>query len=150
MPTLNQIAEICQKSSVRFTPQAQVIIHNVLTSIVEDPHPTWNTDELTPLDAVTQLFAQLPEIIEQITHHTTVRDGLVTTFDILHWLSTSASGSAQQASQIPGMVVMRSISLQSESASNLDHWCPFSKARHEPFRSKSGKSIIAEKASQKS
>jgi hypothetical protein len=106
MPTFNEVAALCKKSPIEFTPQAQLLVYQVLASVTDDPHPGWKTDQISLTAASGTLFAQLPSLLAQVASHPSVQDQRVTTFDVLHWLASTQP----IATKI-----------------NLDRLCPFDK-----------------------
>jgi hypothetical protein len=106
MPSLNEIARLCESAPSRFTPQSQLLIQQILNSLVDDPHPAWKINELNTQVATQGLMTSFPALLTEISKHPTVRDSLVTTFDVLHWLS-AVSGKMTKI--------------------NLDRWCPYDK-----------------------
>lgn len=99
MASLAEIAGAALEARVRLTPQAHLLIKVVLESITEDPHLSWGSKNdghpqaLDELETEQQkLTTQLPELLRSISQYETVRQGIVSTFDVLHWLSGRLDG----------------------------------------------------------
>ncbi len=95
MPSLSEIGLAAASSDVKLTPHAHLLIKVVLEGITEDPHQGWRikgTDRDRPsmeelISHQQELLRTLPDILKDIRSYYTVRDGVVSTFDVLHWLT---------------------------------------------------------------
>jgi len=94
MPSLNEIAIAARDSGVNLTPQAHSLIKLVLDSVTEDPHASWQSRYSSGRATIEELGEQqrgltnqLPEFLKRISEASTVRQRVVSTFDVLHWLS---------------------------------------------------------------
>ena len=94
MPSLVEINIAARRSDINLTPQAHSLIKLVLESVTEDPHSSWRSsfssgpatiEELTAQQQ--KLTSQLPEFLKQIAEAPIIRERVVSTFDVLHWLS---------------------------------------------------------------
>ena len=99
MPSLIEIVGAARQSDVRITPQATVLIKNVLDAITDDPHPRWRFRGLTEgpsagtlIDVQGTLTRDLPDILRAVREQEGTGDGGVTSFDLLHWLSKHLDG----------------------------------------------------------
>ena len=99
MPSLNEIVDAARLSEVRVTPQATVLIKNVLDAIAEDPHPRWrfrgvdgvpNAANLREYERA--LTRDLPQNLGAVREQEGMGDREVTSFDFLHWLSKRLDG----------------------------------------------------------
>jgi|SRR5579864_1749950 len=88
MPSLNRIAMICSELPFGITPQAQLMLKVLLDCVVDDPHPLWRADPEQVLERQAVLTRALPSHLREIREYLPPGQKIVTTFDILHWLST--------------------------------------------------------------
>jgi hypothetical protein len=81
-------------SPVKVTPHAQRLIFLIVQGVYADPSPTWIVPRGTDLDAVARRIASgVPSLITEIFQsNRQLRDRSISTFDVLHWLSTSQGG----------------------------------------------------------
>ena len=88
MPSLNRINSICSELPFVVTPQAQLMLKTLLDCVVDDPHPLWKGGRNVWLERQATLTSDLSVYLREVREHLPPDQKVVTTFDILHWLST--------------------------------------------------------------
>jgi hypothetical protein len=72
--------------SVTVTEDAQFLIGTVLKSVLSDPHPVWNAEQVQ-LQKVTDDFVEkIPQYLQEIAERLSENQG-ISTFDVIFWLS---------------------------------------------------------------
>jgi len=84
--TIN-IMKFVSKSGIKVSAQAQAIIHDLLNSIVVDAHPRWRERSPKPQKVFDEFVEKIPSLLQEIAESEKV-DKIITTWDILHWLSS--------------------------------------------------------------
>ncbi len=87
----NKITDICvnfkKESGISVSEHAQLLLKDIFNAIIVDSHPRWKVTKEEIITTVkSKLFPKLPEILSDIAKVES-SENIITTFDILHWLS---------------------------------------------------------------
>jgi hypothetical protein len=93
----NDITIVCSqftaRTAVEVSATTQNLVAEIISAIVEDPHPSWARalpPNTSPDDFANQYLRRTPEMLEQLRG--TLKDRKrITAFDFLHWFSTNLS-----------------------------------------------------------
>ena len=84
-------AEFEGKTGIEVSRSTRSLIQVVLEAIVLDPHPRWRVSEDYRRITVGKFVADLPRILQRVSRQERVR-GMITSFDVLHYLSVELDG----------------------------------------------------------
>jgi len=76
-----------QQSGIEITADAQNLTKVILNAVLSDPHPRWEATPEERVEIVTNYIQDLPDTLTTLAKDEHV-EGSITTFDLLHWLST--------------------------------------------------------------
>ena len=84
-----RVSEICDSfqnaAHIQVTPQARRLIAEVISAIIEDPHPAWRINEDERHAAVTRYLDGLPGYLSEMAREEGGYER-ITAFGVLHWL----------------------------------------------------------------
>lgn len=86
-----QCAKFSNESGIAVSPYAQFLIRSILGAVLQDPHPRWKAEDQERGQVVQTFLTELAKHLYDIAQSEHV-EGVITTFDILHWLAINLDG----------------------------------------------------------
>jgi hypothetical protein len=83
----NRFRGFMEQTGIEVTAEAQNLTKTILNGVLSDPHPRWEATPEERVEIVNNYIQNLPETLTTLAKDENV-EGSITTFDLLHWLST--------------------------------------------------------------
>jgi hypothetical protein len=84
------VAEQCvlftQRTRIEITRPAEELASEIISVIIEDPHPSWRSENINPRDLANQFVSDMQQNLQRIVDEEHVQHR-ITAFDLLHWLT---------------------------------------------------------------
>jgi hypothetical protein len=86
----DELGRICdrftQETSIVVTPTTRDLAAEIISAILEDPHPTWKVEAPQTFEYTQRYLSDSTKLLHAIRAEQNIKER-ITAFDLLHWLT---------------------------------------------------------------